>query len=137
MPAKFENTELTREFIDQDPNAFFVFDDDLQKQNMTGVASLRTHPRGIGFVTMKAPPHVKGAAFKSEEYSKLFFDQLKQLGNHVRNNPGRKFYISKIGTGEANRHYIWETLIHHNLVSELEDYDNVVFCWEIEKLTSN
>lgn len=136
MPAEYKKIEITREFIDSDPNAFFVFEDDMNKQNLAGTAALRSHPRAIGFPVCKAPLHVKGACFKPEEYSKLFFDGLKQLTNHVKSNPQRKFYIPQLGNGEYNRHYIWETLIHHNLVGDLGEYNNVVFCWEPETFVS-
>jgi len=137
MPAKFENINVTAEFLNRDPNAFFVFGDNLQRQGMAGAAALRHHPRAIGFVTKKAPNGEAKSCFQPEEYSKMFFDQLKQLSSHVKRNPQHKFYVSKLGAGYANRYYIWEKLIHHNLVNELQPFDNVVFCWSEEKLTSD
>lgn len=136
MPATFKNIEVTHDFLNSDPNAFFVYGDNLQRQGLAGAAALRHHPRAIGFVTKKAPNGASKSCFNPDEYSKMFFDQLKQLRDHIQKNPMRKFYISKLGSGYANKHYIWETLIHHNLLSELSDFDNVVFCWEEEKLTS-
>ena len=136
MPAKFENIEVTDQFLNSQPNAYFVFGDNLQKQGLAGAAKLRHHPRAIGFVTKKAPNGASKSCFTPEEYSKLFFDQLKQLEAHISTNSQRKFYVSKLGSGYANKHYIWERLIHHNLLEALGKYDNVVFCWEEEKLTS-
>lgn len=136
MPSKFENIIVTEDFLNKDPNAFFVFGDNLQRQGFAGAAALRHHPRAIGFVTKKAPNGYIKSCFEPEEYSKIFFDQLKQLSSHIQKNPQRKFYISKLGAGYANKHYIWEKLIHHNLIAELSSFDNVVFCWEEEKLTS-
>jgi hypothetical protein len=136
MPAKYENINVTEELLNSEPSSYFVFGDNLMKQGLAGAAKLRHHPRAIGFVTKKAPDGNPKSCYTPEEYAKPFFDQLEQLSNHIKGNPGRKFYVSKLGAGYANRYYIWETLIHHNLVDELEKYDNVVFCWELEKLTS-
>lgn len=136
MPATFENIEVTEETLNSQPNAYFVFGDNLQKQGLAGAAKLRHHPRAIGFITKKAPNGNPKSCFTPEEYSKLFFDQLEQLETHAMSNPQRKFYVSKLGSGYANKHYIWERLIHHNLLETLGKYDNVVFCWEQEKLTS-
>jgi hypothetical protein len=136
MPAKYENIEVTEEFLNKDPSAYFVFGDNATRQGLAGAAKLRHHPRAIGFVTKKAPNGNPKSCFTPEEYAKPFFDQLKQLSNHVKNNPLQKFYVSKLGAGYANRYYIWETLIHHNLVEALGKYDNVIFCWTQEKLTS-
>jgi hypothetical protein len=136
MPAKFENVQITPEFLASFPDAYFVYEDDLQRQRNDGAAAYRMHPKAIGFSTMKAPPNVKNSAFKPEEYSKPFFEQLKQLSAHIKNNPNNKFYIPKLGYGAANRYYIWELLVHHNLMSEFENCDNVVFCWEPETFVS-
>jgi hypothetical protein len=137
MPAKFENIEVTETVLNAEPAAYFVFGDNIQRQGLAGAAKLRNHPRAIGFITKKAPNGNPKSCFTPEEYSKLFFDQLEQLETHIMSNSQRKFYISKLGSGYANRYYIWETLIHHNLIAALNKYDNVVFCWEQEKLTSN
>ena len=137
MPAKFENIEITETVLNSQPNAYFVYGDNLQHQGLAGAAKLRNHPRAIGFVTKKAPNGNPKSCFTPEEYSKPFFDQLKQLSAHIKSKPQQKFYVSKLGSGYANKHYIWERLIHHNLLDELMPYDNVVFCWEEEKLTSN
>jgi len=136
MPAKYENITVTEEFLNKDPAAYFVFGDNAKRQGLAGAAKLRNHPRAIGFVTKKEPNGNAKSCFTPEEYAKPFFDQLEQLSKHVANNPQSKFYVSKLGSGYANRYYIWERLIHHNLVGELEKFDNVVFCWELENLTS-
>ena len=137
MSAKFENIEVTEEFLNSQPNAYFVFGDNTIKKGLAGAAKLRNHPRAIGFVTKKAPDGNPKSCYTPDEYAKIFFEQLKQLEVHVKGNPQRKFYVSKLGAGLANRYYIWETVIHHNLIAELGAYDNVVFCWEQERLTSN
>ena len=130
MPARYEKITVTEKLLNSDPNAFFVFGDDLKKQNVEGSASLRTHPRAIGFVTKKAPKNNQGAFFSCEEYAKVFFKMLRQLTDHIEKNPARKFYISQLGADEANKYRIWDLIVKHNLEEALEQYDNVVLCWE-------
>lgn len=130
MPATFKRIEITQEFLDKTPDAYFVFGDNSQKQGLGGAAKLRHHPRAIGFVTKKAPSNQIGAFFQPEEYASAFFSQLKQLEGHVKNNPKHIFYVSKLGSGLANRYYIWQKLIKHNLIDTLKEYSNVVFCWD-------
>ena len=130
MPATYQNIIITEEILNSEPNSFFVYGDNLMRVGLGGAAKLRNHPRAIGFVTKKKPSHVHGACFTPEEYAKLFFEQLDQLSAHVKNSPNNKFYISKLGSGLANRHWIWEKVISHNLQDELAGYDNVVFCWD-------
>jgi flavin-dependent dehydrogenase len=130
MHAKYENLIVTEEFLNKDPNAFFVFGDNLEQRGTGGAAKLRHHPRAIGFVTKKAPDHQPKSCYTVDEYSKVFFKLLNQLKEHIVKNPTRKFYISKLGAGLANRYMIWELVIKHNLTEELAGYDNVVFCWD-------
>jgi hypothetical protein len=130
MPATFKRIEITPEFLNSTPDAYFVFGDNLQKIGLGGAAKLRGHPKAIGFVTKKAPSNELNASFKPEEYASLFFDQLKQLEAHIKNNPKHTFYVSKLGSGLANRYYIWQKIIGHNLTDALGEYDNVVFCWD-------
>lgn len=130
MPATYQNITITEELLNNEPNAYFVFGDNSQRRGLGGAAKLRNHPRAIGFVTKKEPTHNQAACYTPEEYAKPFFDQLAQLSAHIKNNPNNKFYISKLGAGLANRYWIWEKLISHNLQDELKEYDNVVFCWD-------
>ena len=128
--ATFKRIEITEEFLNSNPDAYFVFGDNSQRQGTGGAAKLRHHPHAIGFVTKKAPNNSPGASFKPEEYASAFFDQLKQLAEHVKSQPSKVFYVSKLGSGLANRYYIWEKLIKHNLINELKKHSNVVFCWD-------
>jgi hypothetical protein len=130
MPATYQNIIITEEILNSEPNAFFVYGDNVKRIGLGGAAKLRNHPRAIGFVTKKEPTNNQGACFTPEEYAKPFFDQLDQLSTHIKNGPNNKFYISKLGSGLANRYWIWERVISHNLQDELGGYDNVVFCWD-------
>lgn len=129
MAAKYNKIKITEEYLNADPNAFFVYGDNLQRQGNSGSSILRGHPRSIGFVTRKAPQGVSGCTFKPHEYISQFFGSLKQLEEHVGKNPARTFYISKLGAGKANKYYIWELIIKPNLTTELGKYSNVIFCW--------
>ena len=132
MPAKYEKIEVTKEMLDSNPNMYFVFGDNLTRTGTGGAAKLRHHPRAIGFITKKEPTHNQTACFTPEEYASIFFQQLEQLREHIKKTPTHTFYISKIGSGLANKYWIWEKLIHHNLRNELNEFDNVVFCWSLD-----
>lgn len=129
MPAKYENIEITEEFLNSNPNAFFIFGDNLKGVGTGGAAKLRHHPRAIGFATKKAPDNEVGSSFKPEEYSKIFFKLLGQLSDLIKRNPANTYYVSRLGAGLANKYLIWQLIIKHNLIEELADCDNVVFCW--------
>ena len=130
MQAKFKKITVTEETLNSEPESYFVFGDNTIKQGTGGAAKLRHHPRAIGFVTKKQPDNKPSSSFKPEEYLKIFFEQLDQLINIIKTNPQKTFYVSKLGAGLANKYMIWERVIKHNLVSELGEYSNVVFCWE-------
>jgi hypothetical protein len=137
MPATYANIIVTEELLNSEPDSFFVYGDNLQKRGLGGAAKMRNHPRAIGFVTKKEPTNNEGACFTPEEYAKLFFDQLDKLSNHIKSNPSKKFYISKLGSGLANRYWIWERVISHNLQDEVGGYENVVFCWDQDEENFN
>lgn len=127
--AIYKNITITDTFLDSNPNFYFVFGDNLIREGMGGAAALRYHPHAIGFITKKYPDNKVESFYKPEEYSAVFFEELQKLKKIVERKPDKTFYISQLGGGLANRFYIWQKLIRHNLVSALEKYDNVVFCW--------
>lgn len=130
MPAAYQKIKVTEELLTQNPEAYFVYGDNESRQGVDGAAALRTNPRAIGFITKRPPGTKPSACFKPDEYIKPFFQQLKQLHDIIKNAPHQKFYVSKIGSGAANKYYIWELIIRHNLVETLGEFDNVIFCWE-------
>jgi len=127
--ATYKNIEITHEFLDRTPNAYFVFGDNLERYGFGGAAKLRDHPHAIGFITKKFPDNKDNSFYKPEEYSSVFFEELSKLVKTIERRSDKIFYISQLGAGLANRYNIWEKLIHHNLVLTLEKYCNVVFCW--------
>lgn len=127
--ASYKDIIIDWQFLDNNPACYFVFGDNLQKQGKEGAAALREHPHAIGFITKKFPDNKDGSFYRPEEYSSVFFEELKKLEVVVKKYPHKMFYISKLGAGLANKYRIWDLLIHHNLVLTLEKYTNVVFCW--------
>jgi hypothetical protein len=127
--ATYKNIEITKQFLDRIPNAYFIFGDNLERYGYGGAAALRDHPHAFGFITKKFPDNRDTSFYTPEEYQEVFFEELYKLVKTVERRPDKTFYISQLGAGLANRYKIWEKLIHHNLVLSLEKYDNVVFCW--------
>jgi len=130
--AIYKNIIITQEFLDDNPDSYFIFGDNLIREGMGGAAILRYHPHAIGFITKKYPDNKDGSFYKPEEYSPVFFEELKKLKRIIQSKPNKTFYISQLGGGLANKFRIWQKLIRHNLVKELEIFDNVIFCWDYE-----
>jgi hypothetical protein len=128
--ATYKNIEINQYFLDTNPDAYFIFGDNLIRKGYGGAAKLRDHPHSIGFITKKFPDMKDGSFYRPEEYSQVFFEELDKLDKIISKNPDKFFYISQLGGGLANKFFIWEKIIHHNLVKKLEKYDNVIFCWK-------
>ena len=128
--AIYKNIKITQEFLDNNPDAYFIFGDNLERWGHGGAAKLRDHPHSIGFITKKFPDNKDSSFYKPEEYSPVFFEELEKLKRVIEKRPGKTFYISQLGGGLANKFYIWQRLVRHNLVKSLENYNNVVFCWD-------
>lgn len=132
--SKYQNIEITEEFLDKIPDAYFVFGDNLERRGHGGAAKLRDHPRAIGFITKKFPDNNDESFYKPEEYSSVFFEELEKLKIFIQKYPNNAFYISQLGGGLANRYKIWEKLIRHNIVRRLSRFENVTFCWDANLL---
>jgi hypothetical protein len=130
MMANYKNIIITHQFLDENPNCYFIFGDNLIRQGYGGAAKLRDHPHAIGFITKKFPDNQDSSSYRPEEYSSVFFEELSKLEKIIKNKPDKTFYISKLGSELANKFGIWEKLIHHNLTMKLQNYENVIFCWE-------
>lgn len=125
----YKDIKITQEFLDNNPNAYFVFGDNLERSGHEGDSELRDHPHAIGFISKKFSDNKDESVYKPEEYSLVFFEELKKLKIIIEKRPDKMFYISRLSCGEADKYYIWQKLIRHNLVRTLEPQDNVVFCW--------
>lgn len=133
--ATYKKITITSEFLDLHTDSYFIFGDNLARKGYKGASKLRDHFRTYGFITKKLPNGDDSSFYKPAEYSSVFFEELKKLETFVKEQPNKKFYISKLGSGSANKYRIWELLIQHNLVRSLEKFNNVIFCWR-EDLTS-
>ena len=127
--AIYKNFTVTLEFLDSNPDSYVVFGDNLTRKGTGGAAKLRVHPHAIGFITKKFPDNDISSFYRPEEYSPIFFEELEKLATLIKRKQDKTFYITQLGAGLANRFSIWQKLIHHNLVAKLENFDNVIFCW--------
>ena len=128
--ASYQDIQITNQFLNNNPDALFVFGDNLIRKGYGGAAVLRDHPQAIGFVTKKFPDNRDTSFYDPAEYESLFFQELKKLENEIESKPDKTFYISQLGGGLANRYNIWGVLIQPNIVGKLQKFNNVVFCWK-------
>ena len=130
MPATYKEITVNHEFLDHNPEAYYIYGDNIERKGRDDLAKLRLHPHALGFITKKFPDDDDSSFYKPEEYSAIFFEELNKLVKIVEKRPDKTFYISPLGSSNrANRYRIWELLICHNLTAKLEKFDNVIFCW--------
>ncbi len=127
--ALYQDFHISKQFLDNNPNSYFVFGDNTIRKGYGGAAALRDHPQAIGFITKKFPDNRDTSFYDPEEYESLFFDELEKLENRIIEQQDKIFYITQLGGGLANRYKIWDVLIKPNIVGKLTKFDNVVFCW--------
>ena len=127
--AKYENFIVTKDFLDKNPNAVFVFGDNLRRVGYGGAAALRDHPQTYGFITKKNPDNMDESFFRPESYRIDFNVQSIELQMVIENNPDKIYYISQLGGGLANRYKIWEQVLKPGLEKKFSHYDNVIFLW--------
>jgi hypothetical protein len=128
--AIYKDTVVTHEFLDLNPNAYYVYGENIERKGRGDLAKLREHPHALGFITKKFADDEDSSFYRPEEYSPIFFEELNKLASIIEKRPDKIFYISPLGSSSrANKYRIWELLISHNLVRKLEKFKNVVFCW--------
>jgi len=128
--ATYQNFIMTEEFLNSNPKAIFVFGDNTIRQGYGGAAMLRDHPQSYGFITKKYPDNEDESFYQPKEYAIVFFDELVKLREKIQDDPFKKFYISQLGGGLANKYHIWEKIIKNGLEKNLHQFSNVVFLWE-------
>lgn len=116
----------------QNTNVIFVFGDNLKRVGTGGAAALRDLPNTYGFITKKEPSFNDAAYYRPEEYIKVYQREIDQLKAIIRTSPGKIWYISKLGSGLANKYHIWEEVISKRIKSDLKDYVNIVYLWDDE-----
>lgn len=128
--AKYENFIVTKEFLDENPNAVFIFGDNLRRVGYGGAAVLRDHPQTYGFITKKSPDNMDESFYRPESYNIDFIVYAIELQLFIEKNMDKTFYISQLGGGLANRYKIWEKVLKPGLIKYFAHYDNVVFLWD-------
>jgi hypothetical protein len=128
--AKYNNIIITKEFLDKNKDAVFVFGDNLIHKGYGGAAALRDHPAAYGFITKKYPSNDSDSFYGVHEYRDVFKRELMYLEDDIKKDKNKTFYISQLGGGLANRYKIWELVIKSGLEYNLSKYENVVFLWD-------
>ena len=128
--AKYDNFIVTREFLNSNPNAVFVFGDNTHRTGYGGAAILRDHPQTYGFITKKNPDNMDESFYRPESYRIDFSIYAIELQLVIEKNPDKTYYISQLGGGLANRYKIWEQVIKPGLEKHFSHYENVVFLWD-------
>jgi 1-aminocyclopropane-1-carboxylate deaminase/D-cysteine desulfhydrase-like pyridoxal-dependent ACC family enzyme len=121
--------EITREYLQNNPNHIFVFGDNAKKVGTGGAAKFRDMPNTYGFVTKKYPCNHNWCFYSVDEYLPVYKYEVIRLITEIENNPDKIYLISKIGSGLANKFRIFENVIELSIKSDLAQYTNVVFLW--------
>lgn len=126
---------ITQEYLISNPTHIFVFGDNLLHKGKGGAAELRYLTNTHGFITKKYPNNKDSSFYKPVEYKLIFQKELSILKRSIENVNYKNFkwLITPLGSGLANRYYIWEKTIKPGL-EVLRKYPNVVFLWEVDKL---
>ncbi len=128
--AQFKDIIVTNEFLDENPDIYFVFGDNTVRTGYGGAAILRDHPRAYGFITKIFPDNRDSSFYTVDDYEDVFFEEVEKLKEFVSSHPNEKIYISQIGGGLANKYKIWENIIKPNMEKEFSEFENVVFLWK-------
>ena len=117
---------VTVQLLRSKPETIFVFGDNLIRKGYGGAAKLRDEPNAYGFVTKKYPDNRDESFYKPEEYRHVFNDEMIKLIRNIGYNPSKEFWISKLGSGLANKYNIWEEVIEPK-IHILKMFKNVKF----------
>ena len=120
---------VNRSFLEKNPNTFFVFGDNTTRCGTKGAAKLRHFPNSIGFITKRVPSYEEWAYYKPGEYEDIFNFELAWLKSLILSQPDKMFYISKLGSGLANKYGIFEAIIKPRFEKEFKTFDNVTLLW--------
>jgi hypothetical protein len=127
--AKYNNFIVTKEFLDKNKDAIFVFGDNLTRKGYGGAAALRDHPQAYGFITKKRPDNHDLSFYRPHEYEITFKKEIVKLKEYIEQHPSCTFYISQLGGMLANKYFIWQQVIKSGLMIEFGQYPNVIFLW--------
>ena len=125
---QFKGLKITEKFLDENPDAIFVFGDNLYREGKGGAALLRDHPQSYGFITKKAPNLKTESFYQPEEYWPVFHFELAKLQQLIIGSPEDYFLVSQLGSGLANRYEIFENVIRPS-IGVLHAHNNVAFLY--------
>jgi hypothetical protein len=120
---------ITNEWLRDHPNYIFVFGDNTIHRGHGGAASLRDNSNAYGFITKRFPTNEDKAFYDTLEYLPVFAEEIEKLKKFITLHPNKKFLISKLGAGLANKYSIWESIIEPSIKPELKSFNNVEFLW--------
>ncbi len=129
MNDKYKESIISTQYLRENPSHIFVFGDNTIRKGKKGAARHRDEPNSYGFITKKFPSYNKDAYYKPREYKDVFDKELSYLIKLIEENPDHTFLISRLGSGLANKHKIWEKIICEGL-KVLKKYPNVKFLYE-------
>jgi len=101
---------ITREYLISHPNEIFVFGDNTIRKGYGGGAKLRNLPNTYGFITKKYPNYYDYSYYRLNEYRSVLKKEIEKLTSVIEANPNKKFLISKLGGGLANKYGIWRII---------------------------
>jgi len=116
---------ITKQFLHDNPDAIFVFGDNTARKGKGGAARLRDEQNTYGFITKKYPTNHDSSFYHPDEYEDVFKSEMAKLIKLIETSPNKTFYISKLGSGLANKYNIYSTVIMP-VLKRLKRYKNVV-----------
>jgi len=129
MSTPSQEREIDKEYLDENPECYFVFGDNTIRKGCGGAAILRFHKQAIGFITKILPTHDDRAYYRPENYEAVFGRELSKITARIIAEPDKTFLISRLGGGLANKYGIYEAIIKDG-IRVLAKYPNVEFLWE-------
>jgi len=118
----WKNFTVTPEFLKNNSNYVFVFGDNLIRHGRGGAAKCRDCENAYGFITKRYPDTRAISYYSTDVYKEVYRDEIIKLRLKIIKNPDKIFLISKIGSGLANKHKIWENVIEPNIKNDLRGF---------------
>jgi len=119
---------VDKDYLESHPDHIFVFGDNLKRVGKGGAGNLRHMPNTYGFITKKEPNMRDASFYTPDEYLPVFYEETTKLEMEIIRKPTKRFLITKLGSGLANRYKIFEQVIEPR-IRVLGRYPNVEFLW--------
>ena len=117
---------IDKDYLRSHPNHIFVFGDNTLRCGLGGAAALRNEPNTYGFITKIYPNNNDASFYTPDNYKHVFEKELNKLIEKIESNKNKKFLISKLGAGLANKYNIFDEVINPG-IQDLKKYTNVSF----------